>query len=305
MYMIPILGFITTLTAFATDNLDLGTPSQGGQVVDRKGYAFCYSEKHEQALWVSYKLTKGEVIRKVAKRKDNFRADPLIKTGSSSLADYRGSGYDRGHLAPAADMAWSKKAMSESFYLTNMSPQIAGLNRGMWKNLESYVRNWAVDRGSVYVITGPVIRPNYLTIGANKVTVPQWYYKIVVDTARKQAIAFIIPNRKPQKDLSEFAGTIDKVEAVTGLDFCSKLNDYTEDKIESQLNLDQWKFSSSRTYKTTTYNKQKKPSTTAINTYWVTKSSKKRHNSKCRYYKKSKGHYGTKGEGIACKVCGG
>ena len=120
--------FILTLlllpfSSGANDNLDLGTPSHDGQLVDRTGYAFLYSEKHEQPLWVSYKLTKAEVQNKVAKRKDNFRLDPVIKTGSAILADYKGSGYDRGHLAPAGDMAWSQKAMSDSFFLTNMSPQ--------------------------------------------------------------------------------------------------------------------------------------------------------------------------------------
>ena len=95
-------------SSWANDNLDLGIPSRDGQLVDRTGYAFLYSERHEQPLWVSYKLTKAEVQNKVAKRKDNFRLDPAIKTGSAILADYKGSGYDRGHLAPAGDMAWSK-----------------------------------------------------------------------------------------------------------------------------------------------------------------------------------------------------
>ena len=126
-------------SSWANDNLDLGIPSRDGQLVGRTGYAFLYSEKHEQPLWVSYKLTKAEVQNKVAKRKDNFRLVPVIKTGSAILADYKGSGYDRGHLAPAGDMAWSKKAMSESFFLTNMSPQVPGLNRGMWRMLEEQV----------------------------------------------------------------------------------------------------------------------------------------------------------------------
>ena len=112
---------LITLSSWANDNLDLGTPSRDGQLVDRTGYAFLYSEKHEQPLWVSYKLTKAEVQNKVTKRKDNFRLDPVIKTGSAILADYKGSGYDRGHLAPAGDMAWSKEAMSESFFKISTS----------------------------------------------------------------------------------------------------------------------------------------------------------------------------------------
>ena len=92
-----------SLSLFAADkgnNLVLGIPSKDGQIVNRLGYAFCYSEKHEQPLWVTYELTKQEVLTKVAERKDNFRKDPLVKTGSALLTDYKGSGYDRGHLAP-------------------------------------------------------------------------------------------------------------------------------------------------------------------------------------------------------------
>ena len=94
---------------------------------------------------VSYKLTKAEVQNQVTKRKDNFRLDPVIKTGSAILADYKGSGYDRGHLAPAGDMAWSKKAMSESFFLTNMSPQVPGVHRGMWRILEEQIRTCIIS----------------------------------------------------------------------------------------------------------------------------------------------------------------
>lgn len=233
--------FLASLLAFSSDNLDMGIPSSKNvQVIDRDGYALGYSEKHEQPLWVSYKLTKKEVLNKVAKRKDNFRADPLVKTGSASLKDYRKSGYDRGHLAPAADMAWSEQAMSDSFFLSNMSPQKAGLNRGMWKDLESLVREWAVKRESVYVITGCVIRPNFLTIGPNKVTVPQWYYKIVYDADKKEVISFLLPNRKPQKKLELFKLSIDQIEKVTGLDFLSNLEDELEEKIEKESSIGLW-----------------------------------------------------------------
>jgi len=159
---------LTPFCSWANDNLDLGIPSVEGQLVDRTGYAFLYSERHEQPLWVSYKLTKTEVQNKVAKRTDNFRLDPAIKTGSAILADYKGSGYDHGHLAPAGDMAWSKKAMSDSFFLTNMSPQIPALNRGMWRILEEQIRKWTLKEQELYIITGPIIRPNYKTIGPKK-----------------------------------------------------------------------------------------------------------------------------------------
>ena len=122
-------------------------PINGEQLVTHLGYSLSYNEKHEQANWVFYELTIDEVLGSI-KRKDQFRADPNIKTGSASLSDYKRSGYDRGHLAPAADMKWSSKAMSESFFMSNMSPQTPSFNRGIWKKLENLVRKWAVENKS-------------------------------------------------------------------------------------------------------------------------------------------------------------
>jgi len=287
------------------DNLDLGWPMMEGTLINRVGYAFCYSEKHEQPLWVMYKLTKNEVLNKVCKRRDNFRKDPLVPTGSALLEDYKGSGYDRGHLAPAADMAWSVQAMSESFYLSNMSPQKGSLNRGRWKDLEALVRDWAVANEEVYVITGPIIRPNHATIGSNKVTVPQWYYKIVLDVKSPglKGIAFLMPNRKAEKNCSAYAVTIDKVEEITGLDFFERIDDTLETKLEGSFDLTQWSFIPFIYKKAMPRPKVQKPASTGE--YWISSSSKKRHNSSCRNYKKTKGYQGRADEGIACKICGG
>ena len=295
-----------SLSLFAPDNgnnLVLGIPSNDGQIVNRVGYAFCYSEKHEQPLWVTYELTKQEVLTKVARRKDNFRKDPLVKTGSAFLADYKGSGYDRGHLAPAADMAWSETAMSESFYLSNISPQDAGLNRGMWAQLEKHCRNWAVANDKVHIITGPLIRPNYATIGSNKVTVPQWYYKICVSVKNKKAIAFLIPNRKPQRGLEGFIVTVDKLEEVTGLDFMDKLPDDLENQIEAKSDARDWGLTATVYKPRVTSEKKEEPKGAGL--FWITSSSHKRHNSSCRWFENSKGHLGSKAEGVACKICGG
>lgn len=120
------------------DNLDLGIP-QGGQidrVFNREGYAFGYSEKYEQPLWVTYKLTDYELPAMPVPRTNDFREDPRVLSRTALPEDYKNSGYDRGHLAPAADMGWSKKTMSESFYMSNMSPQVPDFNRGIWMHLE-------------------------------------------------------------------------------------------------------------------------------------------------------------------------
>ena len=219
------------------DNLKMGVPSfQCDIIVDRVGYALGYSEKYEQPLWVTYNLTADEVKSKKARRSDDFRSDPDIPTGSATPEDYKKSYFDRGHLAPAADMSFSLQAMSESFYMSNMSPQRAEFNRGIWKKLEEKVRDYAVACGSLYVVSGPIFDTDTpcITIGRNKVSVPDKYYKVLLDTntAKPKAIAFVIDNRAAKQPLSEYAVTVDAVEAMTGLDFFSELDPADERYLE-------------------------------------------------------------------------
>ena len=180
-------------------------------------------------------------------RTNDFRIDYKVKTGSASLSDYKGSGYDRGHLAPAGDMKWSSTAMSESFFMSNMSPQHPSFNRGIWKKLESTVRNWAVDNGMIYIVTGPILTGNYKTIGHNDVSVPDYYYKVILDYSEPEikGIGFILSNQKSKSSLQSFAVTIDEVERKTGIDFYHALPDGIEEQIESTIDINKWSFKSS------------------------------------------------------------
>lgn len=161
----------------------------------------------------------------------------MVRTGSAELSDYRGSGYDRGHLAPAADMKWSPTAMSESFYMSNMSPQRPRFNRGMWKRLEEKVRTWATESEEIYVVTGPVLSDNLPTIGANQVAVPEYYYKVILDFKEPElkGIGFILANQSSTQPLATYAVTIDSVEVVTGIDFFPAIEDSLEERIESSV----------------------------------------------------------------------
>jgi len=225
-----------------SDNLALGVPGQANTIVDRTGYALGYSEYHEQASWVVYRLTAEEVKTKAVKRDDSFKEDPAIPTGSATLADYRGSGYDRGHLAPAADMGYSIQTMEESFYMSNMSPQSPDFNRGVWKLLEEQVRSFAVAEGDIYVVTGPVLpKTKTLTIGANKVTVPRAYYKVIYDrTPPEKMLGFVLPNEGSNRPLKDFAVTVDKVEEITGLDFFSELPPEKQAQLEGSITVNAW-----------------------------------------------------------------
>lgn len=213
-----------------------------GVVIEHAGFTLQYSEEHEQALWVAYELTVAE-LRGSFKRSDNFREDPAVPTGSASLADYRRSGYDRGHLAPAADMQWSGTAMSESFFLSNMSPQVPAFNRGIWKNLEEQVRDWSRAYEALYIVTGPVLtQPPLGVIGKNKVAVPAAYFKVIVDFVPpdRKGIGFLLPNGKSEAPLPSYAVSIDRIEQVTGLDFFPALEDSLEEAIESYVNVAAW-----------------------------------------------------------------
>lgn len=216
--------------------------TQNDAIVEHQFYTLKYNEKTEQPDWVAYTLKKVNLDNSKFKRTDNFREDPDVKTKSAALADYKGSGYDRGHLAPAADFSWTKEGMSESFYMSNMSPQQPGFNRGIWKKLEERVRDWARSNNEIYVVTGPIFLGKGEKIGKNKVVVPDQYYKVILELNGKEikGIGFILSNEKSSKDLRAFAMSIDEVEKATGLDFFPGIPDPLENKIEQTFNYSLW-----------------------------------------------------------------
>lgn len=239
----PAIALATQETVSVTDNLSFGIPGKADTIVDRPGFALGYIEQHEQPAWVIYVMTKTEATTKEAKRTDRFRPDPKIPTGSATAADYRRSGYDRGHLAPAADMAFSVQTMADSFFYSNMSPQKPAFNRGIWKELEALVRYFAITEGKIVVVTGPILPSEpQITIGPNKVTVPTHYYKVVYDlTPPQKMIAFILPNEGSKRSLQDFAVSVDAVEKATGLDFFSKVPKGQQEQLESSFSVKAWR----------------------------------------------------------------
>lgn len=216
--------------------------TNGNQIIEHLAYTLSYNETHEQADWVAYYLTKEEAVSDSFSRKDDFREDPEVSTGSSALSDYKDTGYDRGHLCPAADNHWSKDAMSESFYMSNMSPQNQSFNRGKWSYLEKEVRHWAEIYDGVYVVVGGVLKDDLPTIGDNKVSIPNYFYKVILDYNGKKAIGFIMPNIPIEDSFKNYSVSVDSVESFTGLDFFINLPDDEEENIESNFNISQWDF---------------------------------------------------------------
>ena len=216
------------------------TPRQE-QIIHHTGYTVSYNKDLKLPNWVSYELTRKETKGK-EKRNDRFIADPLVTGSIATNADYTRSGYDKGHMAPAADMKWSSQAMKESFYFSNMCPQHPQLNRRGWKNLEEKIRDWAIADSAIIIICGPIVSKQPKTIGKNKVVVPQQFFKVILSPYVKpmRAIGFLFNNKQAVEPLSTYAVTIDSIERLTNMDFFASLPDEIENKIEAEANYFQW-----------------------------------------------------------------
>lgn len=252
LFYILLFAILTSSTvtfsqqkASSNSKLEIPRLKPNEYVITHAAYSLSYNEPNEQANWVAYELTSKETNSTI-KRSNKFIIDPRVKTGTANNSDYSGSGYDKGHLAPAGDMGWSATVMKESFYYSNMSPQVPSFNRGVWKRVEELVRAWAKEYKSVYVVTGPVLKSGLQTIGHDKVSVPKYYYKVILDYNAPgiKGIGFVIPNIGSQESLQRFAVNIDSVEKLTGIDFFPLLPDKQEKTIESNVNVNEWSWKS-------------------------------------------------------------
>lgn len=211
-------------------------------ILKHKYYYVCYDCRYNRPEWVYYKLT-NEMIQHNFDRQNDFRNDPLLTQCDVTSDDYAKSGLDRGHLCSSEDMAFDKEAISESFFMSNMCAQEPGFNRGIWKSLETKVRNWAIDNKVIYVVTGTILDKNNLkTIGPNKISVPKYCFKAVLDYKQPdlKTIAFIMENTSSDKEIRSFAISIDSLEKVLKIDLFNALPDSIENRIESKVDLNKW-----------------------------------------------------------------
>ena len=221
----------------------LPTPIHGEEIVNHSAYTLSYNDEHEQPNWVIHMVTK-DILYGAVSRTNDFRPDPNLKCGSMDSVDYWNSGFDRGHLAPSADFRWSLNALSESYYYSNMSPQVADLNRGAWSKLENQGREWSLDCNELFVVTGPVLKPNLPKVqqGSFRLSIPEYYYKIFVDLygPEYKAIAFIMPNKKIDDPIMNYVVSIDEIEKKTGIDFFPTLDDSLEERLEKKSIEEEW-----------------------------------------------------------------
>lgn len=213
-------------------------------IIEYEGFTISYNSQRRIPNWVFYELTEEETNGPYSRKGKDFQQDPNAQVLQSDAYDFRGSGWSRGHMAPAADFKWNDKAMWETFYYTNICPQDRELNNRYWNTLENKVRSWANQFGRVYVVTGPVIGKNiYGTIGSHNVTVPDAFFKaILAPTANGwTSIAFVMENTPDQRFFKDCATTVNVVEKLTGFDFFSSLDDAIEESIEDLLDYSIWR----------------------------------------------------------------
>lgn len=230
--------------AEADDKLVMQTSPKGTpeQILKRTGYVASYNKTTLLPNWVAWHLT-AERTEGSAKRSDvDFAEDTEVPEPRATDWDYYNSGYDRGHMCPAADNKWSKKAMEESFLFTNMCPQNGNLNRGDWNEMEMACRKWAKKYGDLYIVCGPILyKGKHKTIGKNKVVVPEAFFKVVLRTGDDpQAIGFIYKNTSGNRPKDSYVNTVDEVERITGIDFFPSLPDDVEKKVEAECDLGLW-----------------------------------------------------------------
>lgn len=217
--------------------------STTGQIVHHEHYSLSYSEPHEQAEWVAYELKKSHLSNTNFKR-PYFEIDEAVKTGAAHWRNYKKSGYDKGHLCPAGDRRFSQDAHDETFLTSNISPQNHQFNSGIWNALEQKTRYWARKYDGVFVVTGGILKGHMKTIGDEDVSVPNQFYKVLIDnnSGATKMIAFLMPHKASNQPLYKFVVSVDEVEALTGIDFFSELDDSIENKLEASSSYKGWSF---------------------------------------------------------------
>ena len=215
-------------------------------LLKRDAFWVSYNKDRKIPNWVAWHLT-------AAHTRGNNQRDDMLFTEDSEVPypratddDYYSSHYDRGHMCPAGDNKWDRRALTQSFKFSNICPQNHSLNKGDWNDLEIQCRYWAREMGDIYIVTGPIFYNGVKkTIGRNQVAVPDAFFKVILcDNGKAKAIGFIYPNRGGHKEMKEYVRSVDEIERITGIDFFPKLEDSLEGKLESATKdnmVNQWK----------------------------------------------------------------
>jgi endonuclease G, mitochondrial len=232
--------------------------TQSLDIAEHSAMVLGFNCEKKLAAWSFHILTPDVAFGKIS-RSNDFRNDSLIDCQTAIESDYfitqklpdgtskfDGFGFDRGHLAPSADFRWSAKALSESYFYSNMTPQVPEFNRESWAELESLMRRIAdQDPKDYYIVTGPILEDSlkFIEKSIHQIPIPRRHYKIIADLTENQpkGMAFLMPNELCKNPLSSYVVSIDSIEKITGLDFFPNLSADLQVKIETKSNFENWK----------------------------------------------------------------
>lgn len=215
-------------------------PSNFGEIVVHNDYTLSYSKSCQQPEWVIYKLTDEMLSKnKSCKRPNYFKKNDLITDQEATHYDYTNSGFDRGHLVPAADMKYNCVSYKETFLTSNISPQKHKFNSRIWYDLEKQVRDWVNNKDELYIITGPVISKDNKKIENTNICIPSFFYKIIFNVKDTNIIAFLIPHDEEIKIIRNYIVSVDDIELITNINFFYKIENEMKD-LESEINIKYW-----------------------------------------------------------------
>ena len=226
--------------------LDVILPANlSDQVLHYKAITIYYNRKYRVPACVAYELTNTQVSMADApdaEKRNNYNFNRDTKAaGCPEWWEYKDTGYDRGHMAPAMDMRWDRQAMEQCFLMTNICPQDHELNDGEWRHMEEAIHTWARRTERLVIFTGPILRNDVKRTGKHHdIAVPSKFYKVVYDPKQNKAIAFLFKNEMASSSWTNYAVTIDEVEQVTGIDFLAALPDNIETSVESRQDIKNW-----------------------------------------------------------------
>ena len=213
-----------------------------GKILVRKGYIASYNKEWKIPNWVAWHLTRDHVTGEARRPGAAFHEDPDVARPRATLNDYKATTWSRGHMCPAGDNKWSKEAMYESFLLSNICPQDRGLNNGVWNQIELTCRKWAEQYGDIYIVCGPIVyRGEHKYIGANKVLVPEAFFKVVLCLGKHpKGIGFVVKNTNVKGKKDMWVNSISQVERITELTFFPNLDKSQSKKVKSGADLAEW-----------------------------------------------------------------
>lgn len=218
-------------------------PVSDGLILHKTNFSLAYDSNCKTAKWAAYRLTKEQLKDRNDLERVLFSSDPQLKKDKTEYYDYSGSGYDRGHLVPAADMSFDSISYKETFLMTNIVPQKRACNRGIWKELEKQTRQWVNKHNEVFIISGPIYAHQNRPVKMDKsnICIPDAFFKIVLvyNENIQVTLSFVIPNELSDKSLSEYTSTIREIENQTGINFFDHMLDNSvEEKLENSVNPD-------------------------------------------------------------------